>query len=332
MKINSINCALRYLLCVMALISISACDGGLFGTGDGTPIIDASTDNLGVSTGESSTSGTSTSVDGSTTSDGNSNGTTGGTTGTTTGDMMSGGSSTAPTFGTDVVFANNSVTLSDQQRLVDIINTSSSTINISYTEAASDTPNIDNLAKLFGSTGVASGKASNYVAINSQQSGYYIFNNSNNDIIGSFGPADLDPNTTTTLWVSDTNLDVTQSSSAVEITALVSSVQTSDPSLAKIRIIYAAPADTTITEGTMGLLSSGDNPGGIDITFNSSENERVSAYQEVPAGEYELHVGDVRFSEQVLELAEGGVYSIVLISVSNRMLLIKLDSNLTTQD
>ena len=327
MNINSMKRALQYFLCVLALISISACDGGLFGTGDGTPIIDASTDNMDGNTGESSTVGTSTGADGSTTSGGSD------TTGTSTGDMMSGGSSNTPTFGTEIVFTNNSVTLSGQQRLVDVINTSSNAINFSYTANDTDTLNTDSLEKLLGTSGVAMGQSSNYVAINTQQSRYYIFNNSTNDIISVFGPAELDPNTATTLWVSDSATDNAQNTLTVETTALVTSIQTSDPSLVKVRIIDAANVGASSNLESMGLLSSGNNPGGIDVTFSSGTvNNQVSTYKELPAGQYEFHIGDVRFSEQLLELAAGTVYSIVILNADNQTLLVKPDSELTIQD
>jgi len=94
---------------------------------------------------------------------------------------------------------------------------------------------------------------------------------------------------------------------------LATETQTSDPGLAKVRIVQGGVLGDASIEAPLRLQSAGANPGGMDFTFEPLSFENPdSQYSELSAGDYELVDIADRFSPFAVSLTGGITYTLIL--------------------
>lgn len=318
----------RSLLLSFALL-ISACDGGIFGTGGPDDIeinasgnADASqTDSesqvtQGSSQEENGESNLSTSG-GSSESGQNNNGGidgadagNGGTdsgAGTDSGDGATDSSTDGDTqtSGTPPdqsrMFLNNQPTLDSLDARINAINTTALTINVIDTGAPT-TPT------LFGATGVASNTISSSTKLETNETSLEIIDNTlGTETLFSFSPFTANEATFSTLLIRDNG-------SQIDVIPLITMTTVSDVTLAKVRIVQAVTLGELSAQATFDLQSAGLNPGGIDQSFGPlSYNNPVSNYIDIPNGDYELIDSLGRIDNQMLNFIGGNVYTLVIV-------------------
>jgi len=323
-------------LLFFSVLLLSACDGGIFGTGGPDdldmgsaasipPITDSvaneSDGGAGTVSGSDTDDTASGSSDGAQAGDSAAN-TTAGTTGegSTTGDAGVDGSS-GDTGGTDAgtdggetagvatpqspelgsaPFTNNTTTLTTSDVRINLINTTSLPINVVESSA-------ENLPVLFGNDGVAADTVSGTAALQANESSLDIINNSNADTVFSFPQFIASDATFTTLLVRDNGVQV-------DTVALVSLTTTTDENIARLRVIQADTLGDENASAVFMLVAAGANPGGMDAQFGPLSFVMPQAdYTEVSSGDYELIDPLGRVATQPLSFAGGNVYTVVVL-------------------
>lgn len=324
-------------LVLVCALFLSACDGGIFGTGGADdPIIpdaqspnasgsdmteadaglastdagsDAGFSDAGASDAGGSDSGTSDagSSDAGSTEDGSTDaGATPGTAGDT------GGTNNLTTSGLPPIsmitggtsherFENNTATVIGPGAWLSLVNITSRTLNTLETS-------VDPHRPLFSPEGVAPGAQSETIELS--------------NTLTSLTIVDTDDTTESlvtypefeAIQASLTTIIVREAEQQVSAVTLITETQASDPSLSGVRVVQAGTlgADVELT-ARLQLNSAGDNPGGMDFSLGPiSYSNAQTDYAEVPAGQYELIDSQSRLSPQLLTFAGGSNYTIVL--------------------
>lgn len=330
-------------LFVLVLL-ITACDGGIFGTGgpgdlanstmipiDADPLTtegSASDTTIDDNMPATETSGESASTTGSTgESDGaaggdstNNSSASGGQTGgseTTDGNTTTSGQTEG--VGPAVIdnqFTNTVATLNDSAARINLINTSSLAVNV--IENGSQT--------LFGVEGVAPNSQSNVATLQQNNTGLDIVdNNTRAETVVSFSTFDAASATFTTLIVR-------QNEAQIDAIPLINQTSTTDQTLIKVRVIQATPLSNASVEAVFELQSAGANPGGVDRTVGPlSFDTPLSDYLEIPEGDYELKDPANRIDNQMVSFEGGNVYTIVLVDNGTDVILVVNDTEAAEQ-
>ena len=305
-KPNSAETIIKSLLHLVLLLAMIGCDGGLFGTGDGGDVVLPT---------DASAPGT----------DGNSGAT----------DVAAPNEPAAPpvppdgadnsTF--DREFQNLLITGNNELPLITLINTSSQSLNMIYSNSV--TPLLN--------AALEPGSISKHVVLLQNQNSVSIINSDNSQLLFRFSSLDVRPSTVTTLiaydaQVPNTSLN-TSSEPVLDVIALRTLTSSSDPSVATIRLIQANQLGTSDSPETMTLVPDGSNPGSGEVIFESVSLSTApnSSYMSVNAGTYQLQDSLGRFEPVSLSITAATVYSLIITGSMNPMLIIAEDSDVMIQ-
>ena len=229
-----------------------------------------------------------------------------------------GGSSTnnsSLSVGDEGTFTNNTRTLSGSEAQLVVANTSSLTINVISL-------NEEQNAGLFEIAGVTPNTLSSTTALGTNTTSLAIVDSSNpTQALIVYSEFNADPQTLTTLLIREDD-------SGINSVALVTETQTSDPGLARVRIVQGESLGNPLLMTEFRLQSSGDNPGGMDINFGPlSFDQPQSDYKELLAGDYELIDLANRFAPVPVTLSGGTVYTLVITGNGTDDVLTIIDSD-----
>jgi len=337
---------LRALL-LGSVLFLSACDGGIFGTGggdDGVLLPNASDSNTTADSG--SESGDDAGADGGV-GGASDAGTGGGTTGADEGGTAppavgtdggdadagldagaDGGSDAGTDAGTDggtddgregdapvftssrEEFDNQNATLDGPDAKLNMINATSATLNAFDTSVEPD-------ALLFNANGVQPLSASSSVVLDSANKSVSVVNVTDVATELTVLPSLTVANSTLT------TLLVRQNGAIFDLIPLSTLTGTSDAGLARVRIVQGSPIGDVSVSALVSIKSAGAAPGGVDKSFGPlSYDEPGSVYIEVPAGDYEVEDEASRFASQAISLSGGVAYTLVLTGENAAVLLI----------
>lgn len=353
-KVSGVNSKVSGLLFFAALL-LSACDGGIFGTGGPDSIemnasssadipftegVDA--ENASDSQGTTETAGSGTdeagnaatgglngadatdgsadagATDSATTDGGFAPGNSDGEGTTEAGDTTSNLSPESPMVDTNR-FTNNQASLIDTAPQINVINATSLSINVVETGVQAQ-------PVLFGAGGIAMNTLSNRAALlESETSLDIVDNNTQTERIFSFTDFAANDSTFTTLLVR-------QNGEQIDAVPLITLTATQDVTLAKVRVIQAMAYNDASAQATVSLQSAGANPGGVDVIFGPlSFISPETSYIDIPKGDYELIDSLGRVQNQALNFSGGNVYTVVLLENNTGSLLVINDTEAATQ-
>lgn len=310
---------------LLAFIGLTACDGGIFGTSDGSADLIIPTDGSsaagiedvmpGVSDSESAAGST---TDGSAgTSDG---GTTDGS--TTDGAQTAGGT----TDGSPVVSEDNTIygnfenavnTTGQNVALLTIVNVSHRDIIVANENSAQ---------ALTNEAVIVSGASSAHVAVPMDE---FVLELRTATAIDDQPQPLLAFMSLTLASGSLTTLVVRDHVNGVDIVPLQSELSSGGAGLARVRVVQGAALNNAGTVATLSLQSADPNPGGAEAIFNDLSFEMAaSTYRDLPAGDYALHDSAGRFSPQAITLTDGVVYTLVVQGLTDPVLHIEQDNEI----
>ncbi len=312
------------LAALLLLLSLGACDGGIFGTGDGSDIIQP--DNAEDSdTANGSTDGAG--------------GATGGEEQPDAGGPPEPNDADSGEAGGDEGAASEQRAFENLQAgsnrdvpLLSVINLSQSRIT-AFSDAAP--------AALFASA-VQAGEVSAPVAVPLSSQSLSVVLADTASLQLQLSPLNLGVSSVTTLIVRDrfagaqtdsNNTDPESGEPVVDILALPSRLSPSNDALARVRMLqaYALAGDTRTAQ--MLLLPAGSNPGGSEISLGSvspDSFQQIPDYREVTAGSYAVQDSLQRFAPVPLTLDAGQSYTLILAG-SEALIVIVQDSESTTR-
>jgi len=336
----------KILLTVCALL-LSACDGGIFGTGgsdttefpveqisaapdsfptDGAGSIDmtsnADTDSVG-DTSEGAGLGTV----GDNSADAGS--VTGGDGGADAGAADAGSVASPPGIPVDMtptgmVAGNppvvidsfiNTVPVPDRLTAgLSLLNATTRTLNAFETSVEPET-------LLFAPAGVAPQMPSNTVDITNNNTSISIVDATNvARSLVSYTEFNVEPSTLTSIVVREFE-------DQISVVSLITETSTSDPMLTRVRVVQAGALDNASATANVLLLSAGDNPGGMESTLGPiSFSDAQTDYMEISAGQYSISDELNRFESTLLSLDGGNVYTIILTGNGNNAVLLLNDT------
>ena len=276
---------------LLLALTLGACDGGLFGTGDGV-------------TANNSIAGSTDPLDMQLPTE-------------TSGDTSLGISPIAtPEMDTldGVAFDNTLVTTLRSDPLLNVVNLSDRTLALSL-----DTQN----ALLLDQPGLAPGAISELLVLPVGTNTLRLLNaNDSNRVFFTIDPLNVGASTLTTLIVRE--LD-----NGVDVVPLATQITSDDATLARLRLVQGVPlSDNTTVESELRLVPAGENPGAAEVSYAGiSFDNPASAYLSVPAGDYLLQDAQSRFPPQPLTVVGGGVYTVIIIGTDEPVLLIQVNSD-----
>lgn len=321
-------------IALFSLMLVTGCDGGIFGTGgpdqqidnttlDGSAgVSDSTPDGIGVDAGTTDTGTTDTGTSGAET---NMTGTTDGGTddaGTTDGNsqISEGGTDNgsvdagSPGFEEDQIgsFSNDTPALNSTDPKLNVINTTNKNLNVLDESLDANSP-------LFTDNGVPPLSASASVTLDRAVSVLRIVDN-NNRSMGLYWLDTLTaaPATLTTLVIREVNNTIT-------VVPLATETTTTDPMLARVRVVQGIVLQDEAALVTVSALSAGDNPGGIDVDFDAvSFTDPSTAYKDLPAGDYDIMDDLGSLAVESITLMGGNAYTLVLVGddTRNRVLVV----------
>ena len=297
----SIKTCLTRLSLILLLCALSACDGGIFGTGDGSNNIQIIGDSDGGVPEENETD------------------------------------SEAPdTIGNDAAPETEEDTNTDALSESETVSTSFENLQVGTT---STTPGIhlinvsDRSITVFNETTganvfagpVLAGSVSDAAAIQIGDNNIVISETDNNTVVASIRPLSAGTSTLTTLIVRNTD------DSSLDVVKLSSTSISLTPTMAQVRVVQASVLGATDTSATFMLLPAGENPGGSAILFNNVSNDSAAdaSYQIVAPGDYRLVDSLSRVDAASLSVEAGKVYTLIIQQGQDTPVLIHEDDQLS---
>ena len=316
-----------------SVLLLAGCDGGIFGTGGPDEIVPvesvagAPTTDMSIAPEQTPTE----SVGGNTGGDtgGDDIGTTAGDTATTGGDIpptesdmqTDAGEQNAPALESNQFiasdtgrFTNNLASSNNTAPLLTLVNASSLNLNAFETSVEPD-------LVLFDAAGISPRTQSAPAELASNESSLIIVDNNN------VGQALITYDTFNAANASVTTLFAFQLNEQLTALALDTEISTSDPMLAKVRVVQINDLGDANVSAQMQLQSAGANPGGQNATLGPlSINAPVTAYVEITAGDYELTDSENRFPNTAVSFTGANVYTLVLSGVNAEDILVINDT------
>jgi len=212
-------------------------------------------------------------------------------------------------------FENDTQTLNGPNAQLAVINTSGLTLNVV-------SPSSEPEALLFDNAGIAPNMSSESVVLNTNTTNLNIVDNNNpSQVLVSYSQFNAEPRTLTTLLIREDEGEI-------NAVALATETQTTDPGLAKVRIVQGGTLGNRLLESQLLLQSAGDNPGGVDTSFGPLSFDRPqSDYTELFAGDYELIDLANRFTPIPVTLEGNTVYTLLLTGNGMNDVRVIVDSN-----
>lgn len=296
--------ATLYKLCfgLVVLLSVIGCDGGLFGTGDGSDIVEPVDGSSPITDVQPEAP-----VVGSPNLPAN----------------PSPGADNASS--TDDSLENLLASSSNPLPIVSLINSSSQVLNIVGSDAA--TPLLN--------TAVRSGAASEQIQISEDLSMLSVISQQEQEILFSYSSINLAPSSVTTLIAFDIPPPASseQTVASVGLIALRTLTISLDPTVATVRIVQAGQLGDSDDSATLTLEPSGLNPGSGEVAFDSVSlaNAPLSTYMPVNEGTYRLRDSRDRFEPIPVSFSAGRVYTLVVSGITVPSLIIAVDSDVNIQ-
>ena len=291
----SLRRALLYLVLCSAIV---ACDGGLFGTGDGDIVVPP----------ESSPPATGVDTDIPSNPEPNE-------------PMTPGMSPNGPDTISPVGVLENTLSNGDADALprITLINNSTQALNI-VTEPDS--------ISLFDLP-VVPGTASDPIELPDNQQSLLVTTGTELQRLISYSPINLAPDSTTTLIAYDQTPSDAVDSTRLGIIALPTMTGSRDATVATLRIVQSVTLDESDTPATLSLVPAGSNPGSGEVDFNnvSLATALMSTYQSVNAGTYLLQDSLARIAPIPLTISADTVYTLVISRVADPVLTVLIDSD-----
>lgn len=291
---------LSRLILICAVSLLIGCDGGLFGTGDGT-------DTIQIETGADSTPPDTNTQDPDPTP------VTDPTENPGTGDNDS--TPPASQAPDESSFENLQAGTDSTTPGVHLINVSDRSISVFNESTGSNVfPNP-----------ISAGTVSDAAAIQLGENNLLIRDTANDTVVASIRPLNAGASTLTTLIVRNTD---NQSIDVVKLSSISISLT---PTVAQVRVIQANLFGTTDTEATFMLLPFGENPGGSAVLFNNINSSSASeaTYQLATPGDYRLVDSLGRFDAVPLTVSAGKIYTLIIQEGSTPPILVHEDDQLS---
>lgn len=303
-KPNTLASFAKAMLSLVLIATTTGCDGGLFGTGDGSDIV------LPTDAAAPPTNTTPENPDGVITNEPAS-------------PTIPPASSDNTPF--DQQFENLLITGDNELPLITLINVSSQPLNILSGEL--ETPLL--------SLALAPGRTSAHVEFAEDQKMLSIVGSDSSQLLHNFSSIDLAPSTVTTLIAYDSpdTSDNPDTISALQVIALRTLTSSTDASVATLRIVQANQLGASDTSATMTLIPEGLNPGSGEVIFDSISlaSAPLSNYMNVNRGSYQLQDSLNRFAPVPLNIEANTVYTLIVTDTKNPTVLIAIDSDVVIQ-
>lgn len=293
------------LILLLIAFYISGCDGGLFGTGDGTETLDINTpptaDGTGAEGGAEGAGGAIENPPESTPAP----------------------DTTPEDSGVTIEFENLEPSgLATPTPLLTLINPGTTDISVAIN--AADAQSVVN---------VASGEKVSSIALSLMDNTVTI-SNTVASTLATISPLTTASSTLTTIVVRDpVTVDASTASQNDSSSILITSTRarSTAPELSLIRLIQVAPLDSTNQSATFTLSPDIMNPGTSEIVFNNVDALRnpVTSYQLTGAGQYLLNDSLNRFPPIVVLLESNEVYTLLLNNLTNPSVQVVEDSDIS---
>lgn len=297
----------RSIMVLLFTAFLPACDGGLFGTGDGSTIEIDADNSVNAPGGLDNGSGTS-DQDGMT------------ETPVEGGDQAS-TDGIFPKLG----FDNLVVSTGNSQPLVKLVNTTSISLNI-----------VNNTTTLFDNA-IAPGNSSKSIAVPVTTRSLKIIPGARlEDTLFEISPLNIAAFSATTLVARNAMPDtgtgtVGLTDSGIDVVPLRTAAAIDDTNLALVRIIQSVPLDINDSDADFILVPKGDSPGPAESRFPATSFSRALSadYQTMGAGTYVLEDSLERFDPSPVVLSGGKVYTLIIVSKNSPVLRVETDSEQT---
>lgn len=295
MKINTYLTRLLFLGLVALL---SACDGGLFGTGDGSNTIQVNTgaDNNSPDTNTPDSEPVTDPIDGQ-------------DTGAT--------DPTPPAIETpdESTFENLQAGTNSTTPGIHLINVSDRSISVFNESTGSN---------VFTNP-IAAGTVSNAAPIQLGENNLVIRDTGSDTVVATIRPLNAGASTLTTLIARNTT------NQALDVVKLSSISISLTPSLAQVRVVQADLFGAADTEATFMLLPSGENPGSSAVLFNNinSGSAAEATYQLAAPGDYRLVDSLGRLEAVPLTVNAGKIYTLIIQDAATPPILVHEDDQLS---
>lgn len=289
-------------LSLVVLLAVVGCDGGLFGTGDGSDIVEPVGGSAPVTDVQPEAPV-----------------------------VGSPNSPADPSAGADNASATNDrlenllASSNNPLAIVSLINSSSQVLNIVGTDAATPLHN----------TAIEIGAVSEQIQISEDLSMLSIVSQQETEILFSYSSIDLAPSSVTTLIAFDIPQPAanTQIVPSLGVIALRTLTISPDPTVASVRIVQASQLGDSDDIATLTLEPSGLNPGSGEVAFDSISlnNAPLSTYMPVNEGMYRLRDSRDRFEPIPVSFSAGRIYTLVVSGFTIPSLIIAIDSDVNIQ-
>jgi hypothetical protein len=308
------------------IIGLTACDGGIFGTSDGSAadIIIPTDGSSGVGNTEAMPGATDSQDTAGSATDGSTGTTAGGTTdgSTTDGAQIPGASTDGSTAVSEdtISFGSFDNTVNSTGQNVALL----TIVNVSHHDLI--VANENSAQALTDEAVIASGTSSAHVAVPMDE---FILEVRAASAMDGQAESTLAFMSMTLSSGSLTTLVVRDHGDGVDIVPLQSDMSTGGAGLARVRVVQGAALNNADTVATLSLQSADPNPGGAEAIFNDlSFDIAASTYRDLPAGDYALHDSAGRFSPQAITLIDGVVYTLILQGLADPVLHVEQDSEI----
>lgn len=314
------------LAVLLAITLLSACDGGIFGTGSGSEVdvIDPGAISQGGTTGEADTSMTDGDDAGGATGGGLEGGAGddggGQTDGAATQPPGTAVDMTTPTEVSALEFTNTLAGGDTSEPRIRLINTTDLALRLFHDDSRA--------RRLL--TRSSPGDAGGYVNVPVTIEGLAVARVAANDasdetladtdVLFRIAPLELGVASVSSLVVSARGTD-----SDFVVTALATMTRSDDAAQALVRIVptIRLANDDEASETAFQLTPSGESPGGVEVTFAATNADNPSStYLAVPAGDYRLSSSDARIDERALSIEAGTVYTLLVTGRDSLLVII----------
>ncbi|MBX2880462.1 MAG: hypothetical protein KTR32_11045 [Granulosicoccus sp.] len=306
------------ILCVF----LSACDGGLFGTGSDTlgTGSEINGSGLGVDGASAPDSPTETGSDTDPTVDAGNGAASPDPGGSEppggTGDMSETGSPTDITP-TQLSFSNTTPSGLSTPPLLKVINLTSIELNARTNETGN---------ALF-SQSINAESTSATIELTVGENMLLLYDVQTSDVLAEFTSLNVASDSATTLLLRHHTTNINQDQFNVGVIALDTRLVTGAPGMSLVRLIQAEDLSTASESATFSLIPHGPNAGPTEVSFSNIDSEinPVTEYQLLAAGDYALNDSLGRFPDQILNLAPDNVYTLVITANSERVIYTEID-------
>lgn len=323
---NKTTNTLRLFALLLLLSFLSACGGGIFGTGDGGDIqeIDASDD-----TGEDGLDENTDGVDDSEIDQSPNTGEQGEGSGTeeADGEGESEGESEQipgdiPSAATTLSFSNNTPSGLDP---LDNNVPALKVINLTEFDLSAVSELVDNIDPAV--VEVSSQSTSGFLSVNIGESTINVFNQDSGEELVNLEPLNASEDSLTSLIIAQNDETAPPTDSALTATAVDTRAVSASSSMAEVRVIYIVESDLeSIPEITLSPVA--DNPNGSSVVLYNRQiaEENITTYELVNSGSYALNTSDNSFSQQLITAEAGSVFTLVITGQSLTPVYVEVDS------